>query len=523
MAKTGTGFSIYKLFGKIGDILFIPVVFLALFTSFAMLIKKQDQKPMSVFGYSIAGVLSESMLNDGFLKGDLLLIEEADYDEIKLGDVIAFYNYRDPNDTMEKKHILKYNYNGGFELNTSQDNILYGVNRNDYPFKPRTYAKTLDNAIDAKASIYFHRVIGIYVDITYGNVFYQTKGSNNASPDEMVRSDFVVGKYVNTPRVFRDIMGFCASSRGMIILICIPLSLLVLTQSFSLIRQIEVIGYEKQLVRGKKKFNDPDVQKDLNGNELELYNKVYLYYITKPEERRAIKYFMWSELLADVKLSKKQKNELKLLTKAEEVIKTSNNKYWQEWINNTSGYTRKKIKAHYENLATNIFSDKNKKEQNSLVKTSVNKENKYRDQTLEETQQIISRVTGKGPLRETKIITPQIKGEQKIALKADEAPKQKTIKTLTQIPVVQKTATIAKTSNTLQTRRNKNAAQTDGKPNNIKSERIPHSRTVIVSQKTVVANKRTSETLTTNQMQKKAETTTKQQPLKKRATQPKNN
>ena len=245
-------FSFYWLCGKIGDILFIPIILISIFSSISMLVQKKQNKPTSFFGYSLVNIMSGSMTSAGFIKGDTVITKKTSVDEIKLGEVIAFYNYRDSLDnTTSKKLVVKYNYsNGTKELDTSEENIVFGVELGPLQKVEREGEKTVQDAQKAKASVYFHQVIGIYFD-DYGNVFYQTKGTNNANADNYIRSEFVVGEYVETPRILRDVISFCASAKGMIILVCIPLSILVLLQCFSLIKQIEIISIEKQIIAGK--------------------------------------------------------------------------------------------------------------------------------------------------------------------------------------------------------------------------------------------------------------------------------
>ena len=361
------GFSIYWLFGKIGDILFIPIILVSLFSSMSMLIQRNQNKPTSIFGYSLVNILSKSMENSGFKKGDTVITKNSAISTVELGDVIAFYNYRDSKDSSTIKHVvMRYNYEeGNLAVDFSEDNIEIGVAIDSIEHKERENEKTVKDAQTAKATIYFHQVIGIYLD-DYGNVFYKTKGSNNSYSDNYVRSDFVVGEYVKTPRFLRDAMTFCSSSTGMIILVCLPLSILVLMQCFSLIKQVETINTEKQLLTGRKRFNDEEVKKSFNGNEMETYNKVLLYYYTAKNEREQVVNFMWSELLEKENLSKKEEILVNTMKTANEKLDISGKDYWQVWIENTKGHTSKKIKKYYEEVAVNSILSKTKNENSNL-------------------------------------------------------------------------------------------------------------------------------------------------------------
>lgn len=356
-------FSIYSLFGKIADILFIPIIVISLFSSMSMLIQKKQHKPTSIFGYSLVNILSDSMTPSGFKKGDTVLTKSANVATIELGDIIAFYNYRDSLDSTTQKHIVaRYNYTEGeLKVEFSDSNIERGIAIDTFEHVERENEKNIADAQKAKARIYFHQVIGMYLDEN-GNVFYKTKGSKNTHSDDYIRSDFVVGEYVHTPRVLRDAMSFCSSSMGMIVLVCLPLSILVLMQCFSLIKQIEVMSIEKQLILGKKRYDDNDIQENFNGNEIEDYNKALLYYLTAPTEREQLTDFMWGDLIGKNKRSKKEQKLFETLQSANVKLDTSDKDYWNEWIDNSRGYTKKKLKKYYEDLAVSNVFNSNKTE-----------------------------------------------------------------------------------------------------------------------------------------------------------------
>ncbi len=365
--KQKKGFSIYALLGKIGDILLIPIIIISLFSSVSMLVQRNQNKPTTFFGCSLVNILSSSMVDDGFLKGDTVITKSVGVNDVALGDVIAFYHYYDIKDNGSTKHIvMEYNYIDGLkEVDFSEANITIGVAIDSIEFVERNGTKTVEDAQKAKATIYFHRVIGIYLD-DFGNVFYKTKGSNNTRADGYVRSDFVVGEYISTPRFLRDSMSFCASTLGMIVLVCLPLSALVLMQCFSLIKQIETMSIEKQLILGRRRFDEEDIIESFDGDEMETHNKVFLYYLSTAEERNALQNFMWGKTLNAQKISRKDQKLVNTMLSANEKLNESDRAYWQEWLDNTSGYTRKKIQEYYEEVSVyNVLNDN--KEANSNV------------------------------------------------------------------------------------------------------------------------------------------------------------
>ena len=142
------GFSIYWLFGKLGDLLFIPIIVISLFSSVSMLIQNGQNKPTTIAGYSFVNILSGSMTNQGFIKGDTVITKQTSIDDIQLGDVIAFYNYRDPLDTKTQKYLVVcYNYKEGeLEVDFSDDNISTGIAIDSIQKSQREKEKTVEDA-----------------------------------------------------------------------------------------------------------------------------------------------------------------------------------------------------------------------------------------------------------------------------------------------------------------------------------------------------------------------------------------
>ncbi len=455
------GFSIYALFGKIGDILFIPIIIISLFSSVAMLVQKRQNKPTSFFGYSLVNILSSSMKSQGFLKGDTVITKSAGVETIELGDIIAFYNYRDPIDNNTTKNLCIKYQTSGTERSTEDPFVvefqldpIQGVQIDSVEKQERSNEKSVKDAQKAKSSVYFHQVVGIYVD-DYGNVFYQTKGSSNNYLDNFIRSDFVVGEYVNTPRFVRDTMSFCSSSMGMIILVCIPLSILVLMQCFSLIKQIETMNMEKQLILGKRHFTEKEVLEALNGNEMETHNKVLLYYMTAIPEREDVKEYMWSDILNKEKLSKSDQKLLETLNEANPKLEISEDDYWQAWIDNTKGHTRKKLKQYYEDISLTSVLKTNKQTAEKVVANAQKQQsstNLNNDVANEEVAKaVISKVIAKKD--ETNVASSktsnQITSQTTAKPKTTTKTQSKTIKTsATQTKVLNETGS-HKTTNTV--------------------------------------------------------------------------
>lgn len=434
--KQKKGFSIYSFLGKIGDILLVPIIIISLFSSVSMLVQRNQNKPTTFLGCSLVNILSSSMVDEGFLKGDTVITKSVSVDDVALGDVIAFYHYYDIKDNGSTKHVvMEYNYIDGLkDVDFSEENITIGVAIDSIEYVERNGTKTVEDAQKAKASIYFHRVIGIYLD-DFGNVFYKTKGSNNSRADGYVRSDFVVGEYISTPRFLRDSMSFCASTVGMIVLVCLPLSALVLMQCFSLIKQIETMSTEKQLILGRRRFDEEEIIESFDGNEMETHNKAFLYYLSTPEERNALQSFMWGKTLNAQKISKKDQKLVNTMLSANQKLNESDKAYWQEWLDNTSGYTRKKIQEYYEEVSVyNILNDN--KEANNVVNIKTKKPLEVESKKSEE-KPTVSTKSNEARVKVTNNQAPVVKSEKVVKTSEAKAssPVKKTPTTQKQKPV----------------------------------------------------------------------------------------
>ena len=359
-------YTIYSLFGKIGDILFIPIIFIALMSSLFMLSSTNKSKPVSVFGFSLVRIKSGSMVELGFGIGDSVFTHTTSIDELVLGDIIAFYNFHDKLDEKtEKKVVIEFNYAGGKECDMTEDNINPSGFENKIDFSNLSKVSRDGEAVtlDAEkrgADVYFHQIIGIYVD-DWGNVFYKTKGSHNTYADGYVRSDFVVGKYVDTPRWIRDIINFCSSTKGMIILVCFPLSILVLMDCFSLIEQVEMLRYEKEIIDGNIRIYDDSLKKNYEPFEMDLPSKVFVYFKTPPNEREKVKKLLWGRLYdEEEKHTKKELKERKILEKSITLLEKSNDEYWRFWLLETSGSVNRALGKYYNSIEFEVLYSKAK-------------------------------------------------------------------------------------------------------------------------------------------------------------------
>ncbi len=287
----------------------------------------------SAFGVSFVAIQSGSMIAGGFEIGDIVIINSINTDNLRPktssyeGDIIAFYYVRDNADNYTKKTLIN-------DFNNIPEPTLETIpNRKDK-----------DDLITEYTKIYFHRVVGVYVDES-GTRFFQTQGDSNSSVDSyLIREDLVVGKYVNTPLWVRSIFRFCASGIGMIVLVVAPLTILIFMQMLSLLEQVSALMTERKVVMGLMKYDDIESIKSNVGYEMRDFDKIYYYDITAPENKNDVKDFLW-QYPENVKISRKQKAHLKMVEVALDIYdKKGAKEYWTYWKNYyRNKLTRKKI------------------------------------------------------------------------------------------------------------------------------------------------------------------------------------
>lgn len=351
-----------------------------------MLVQKKQNKVTSIFGYSFVNVLTGSMVNSGFLVNDTVMVKSINERDIKLGDVIAFYyTYENKSPTNSDMHLVIEYKNPSYPIKLEDDNIYKtDVNIDNYEKKEDKKAEYLKKAQDSKAKVYFHQIVAIYVNDN-GEIFFKTKGSSNNSSDaQLIRGDLVVGRYVTTPVVVRRAVSFCASSIGMILLVCFPLSMLVLMQSLSLIEQISVIELEKKLMSGKLSYTDDDIVKGLKPDQIELYNKVYFYYVTPDEQKAEVKSFLWGNILEKEELTDKQVVEKAIVEDSLKKLEISDIAYWNAWIENSKGVDKRKLLQYKDKLLTitNIVNENITDQEKEAVVEENNKEAKQESSSI---------------------------------------------------------------------------------------------------------------------------------------------
>ncbi len=260
--------TVYTLAGKIGDIFLIPILLLALVVTLVIFTQNQSNKVPSFFGLSVVRVLSGSMENSGFRVGDSVFVTKTDTNSLWVGDIIAFYQYQDSADNIFEK----------IELDSVDDSV-------EITLEEPEGRREMSDITGGSYRVVFHEIVGVLMDHT-GARYFRTKGSSNASADSiLIRDDFVVGKYLNTPVWLRNVLRWVSSSTGMICLVCLPLGIMIILQSLALIEQINFMYVEKKLMNGVMHWQDREAQRLIKTGEMEIVCRIVMFPKVPEDER----------------------------------------------------------------------------------------------------------------------------------------------------------------------------------------------------------------------------------------------
>ncbi len=232
-----------KTFRILGDVLFIPFFVIVLIASILMFKAKINNEVPSLFGYSAVKILSGSM-EPNYHEGQVVMVKKIDTNTLKIGDVIAFYDYMDPSvDTGDLvDNMGKQTYN--LQINLGE---FLGSGATEAQKKVASYSKVI-----------LHRIANISTpsnpdDENYGKLFFQTMGdaNNNVADEHWIMEDYVVGILSSDNSVVGNFFSFCTSTVGIIILIIIPCVALTAILVINVINEIKKYKEDKLLEQQK--------------------------------------------------------------------------------------------------------------------------------------------------------------------------------------------------------------------------------------------------------------------------------
>lgn len=215
----------------------------------------------SYFGCTNMVIISESMVNSGFNKGDNVIVTSVDTNTLNVGDVIAFYVYapsyinfkeEDAKDVSDVVSETKYSITPA---------VLFGFKNQD-----------VKDAVKIHSDLVFHHIRAIYEDEN-GTRWFKTYGSSNNSDDSWyVKDTLVVGTYNNSSvaSVLVSVLKVTSKPYG-ILLILVPAAVMGFSIMLYFLHNIQLAKLELDCVEEKRKITDPICVK--NGVGYQMGNK----------------------------------------------------------------------------------------------------------------------------------------------------------------------------------------------------------------------------------------------------------
>lgn len=305
-----------KVFNIVTDIILYPIILVSMVIGLTTLAAKGKSEIKKVFGYTVVTILTGSMEAGGFFRNDVVLLEPFEVKNLRPGDIIAFYSFLDNEDPSVIYMDLITDFDALPEVTSEQ---------------PVTGNATVQDAINNKSLVLFHRIHAVYM-ADDGTWFFQTKGDSNHGPDPiLIRGDFIVGKYAPIPPAIENTITFMATPDGLIYIVIIPLSIMIFFQIIEVVTIIFAILTEKKVLAGEIPFDSPESIKADVGKEMRDFDKVYFYDISKAADKPRVKNFLWG-YLNEPTATDKQKKKYAEVEMSLQIYPQSRDEYWRFWI-----------------------------------------------------------------------------------------------------------------------------------------------------------------------------------------------
>lgn len=214
---------------------------------------KINKIPPSFAGYVSTQVVSKSMENSGFHKGDNVIVRAVDTHTLKPGDIIAFY--------ASSKYPKKYKEIEPDQL--GKQHLTYKISfLRFFGVMPTE----IENAAKENCKLVFHHIKRIYED-EFGNRYFTTYGSSNINeltnqPIEdgwLISEKLIVGCYDNSAmaKVSALVIKGVSSPTGMFVLLLIPVVIIMYSLILTALTNVQLAFLENDVVEEKRKLTDP--------------------------------------------------------------------------------------------------------------------------------------------------------------------------------------------------------------------------------------------------------------------------
>ncbi len=239
-----------KVFSIIYDCLSVLFILICSFVCFSVINSKVKNTPPCIANCSVVRISSSSMVASGFEVGDYIAIQKVNTKTLNVGDKIAFYTYPASYQSfninictlVDSEDIAPLEY-------TSSITSFLGIQ-----------PSSLVSAGRSGSQVVFHEVYRVLEDDD-GNRWFQTKGTSNKTEDNwFIAENMIVGAYQDNSfaNSIAYMLGIIANSSFLLLLIiAVPIALIIFSLVKDYSKDLKIAIIENEIVRGKRKLNDP--------------------------------------------------------------------------------------------------------------------------------------------------------------------------------------------------------------------------------------------------------------------------
>lgn len=214
-------------------------------------------------GYSNMKIVSGSMIKSGFNIGDTIVVRSVDTSTLNVGDKIAFYVYQ--------KSYSNFDIDSCTKDETTTETRYASISlKSFFGFQ----SDKITTAAQSGANIVFHHIAEIYKD-TNDKRWFVTKGSSNSVNDAWyISEDMVVGIYDDSD--FAKFVGYVFTnilSGQWVFILLVPVAFLVGYFVIEILKKMEKVKLECDIVEEKRKLTDPICVKNQIGFQMDKKTK----------------------------------------------------------------------------------------------------------------------------------------------------------------------------------------------------------------------------------------------------------
>jgi len=276
-----------KAFSIVFDVVCVFVALVCGVACFCNISSRFQNLPPSIGGYMAMQIASPSMVASGFDVGENVMVQAVDTDTLKVGDIIAFYNYEPGYAHFNAHKAKKIDSSTIGDLKYEVSIPLFFGFRND----------EINTAAKDNAKRVIHQIVTIYEDAD-GVRYFETKGTSNNSKDRwFVKETLIIGAYTNSAiaKVMSHVMNAMTSSVGTIIILMIPLVIIAIFIVGLCLKDVQIAMLENEVVEEKIKLTDDICVRNNIGYQMSNKVKYKVLATAPPEDKLKYIGLLWKD------------------------------------------------------------------------------------------------------------------------------------------------------------------------------------------------------------------------------------